>query len=246
MPEIEIKALTKHYKGSVEALKAINLNIGQGSLFALLGPNGAGKSTLVGIMTTLIKKDRGDIMIGSFSPEKEPSEIQRYIGAALQENELDPVETPFNLLHFQGRLFGLSHTDARKRAEELIVQFGLENEKNKKTESLSGGNKRRLHCALALVHRPRVLFLDEPTVGMDPMARETFWQVILSLNQKEGVTIMLTTQYLEEADRYATDMALIIGGMIHFQGTVKAFKQQVNAGDDASLEENYLKYIKSL
>ncbi len=246
MSEIEIKVLTKCYKEDIKALNKINLNIRKGSFFALLGPNGAGKSTLVGIMTTLIKKDEGDIMIGGLSPEKDFSDMQHYIGAALQENELDPAETPFNLLHFQGRLFGMSNIKARQRADELISLFGLENEKNKKTGSLSGGNKRRLHCALALVHRPRVLFLDEPTVGMDPMARETFWRVITSLNQNEGVTVMLTTQYLEEADKYAIDMALIIGGSIHFQGTVYAFKQQVNAGDNASLEDNYLKYIKSL
>ncbi|PKP27649.1 MAG: hypothetical protein CVU06_01430 [Bacteroidetes bacterium HGW-Bacteroidetes-22] len=246
MSEIEIRALKKHYKGGVEALKTITLNIERGSFFALLGPNGAGKSTLVGIMTTLIRKDAGDIIIGGLDPEKETAAIQRYIGAASQENELDPAETPFNLLRFQGRLFGLHYAESRERAEELIIQFGLENEKHKKTASLSGGNKRRLHCALALVHRPRVLFLDEPTVGMDPLARETFWHVITSLNHKDGVTIMLTTQYLEEADRHASEMAMIIDGTIHFQGTVQAFKQNVNAGDDASLEDNYLKYTKSL
>jgi ABC-2 type transport system ATP-binding protein len=140
------------------------------------------------------------------------SKIQKMIGVASQDNEIDPTEKVENLLIFQGRLFGMKKPEATKRANELIQLFELEKERNKKASVLSGGNKRRLHCALALVHRPRILFLDEPTVGMDPVARANFWEVITQLNSKETVTIFLTTQYLDEADKHATEMALIVDG----------------------------------
>lgn len=244
--EIQIKNLRKKYPNGTEALKGVDLSIREGELFALLGPNGAGKSTLIKIMTALIRKDSGDFYIRNINPEKRFSDIQKYIGVASQENELDPSETVLSLLQFQGRLFGLSKNQAGQRAEELIEMFQLTTEKDKRTNVLSGGNKRRLHCALALVHHPGVLFLDEPTVGMDPLVRATFWQVITALNRREGVTVLLTTQYLEEADKYASEMALIIEGKIHFSGSVVSFKSKVHPETEASLEESYLKYITSL
>ncbi len=244
--EIQIENVTKKYASGVEALKGVSLTVQKGQLYALLGPNGAGKSTLVRIMTTLTRKDSGTFVIGNMDPEKDFASIQRYIGVASQDNELDPKETPFSILQFQGQLFGITRNEARLRAEELVDLFQLFAERDKKIETLSGGNKRRLHCAMALVHRPNVLFLDEPTVGMDPLARETFWQVITNLNSNEGVTILLTTQYLEEADKYASEMALIIEGHIHFWGSVARFKNQVHPEEQLSLEDSYLKYVKSL
>lgn len=241
--EIFIKNLTKKYPNGPEALKGINLNVGKGQLFTLLGPNGAGKSTLVKIITTLIRMDSGEFIIGGQNPDKDFSNTRNYIGVASQDNELDPAEKAVDLLRFQGRLFGLSKPQARQRAEELIDAFGLQSERQKKCETLSGGNKRRLHCALALVHRPRVLFLDEPTVGMDPEARARFWQVITHLNKNDGVTMFLTTQYLEEADKHATQMALIMDGAIHFRGSISAFKEMVNSGQKLTLEESYLTYV---
>jgi ABC-2 type transport system ATP-binding protein len=243
--EIRVSNLKKRYPNGVEALKGVDMEIFQGQFFALLGPNGAGKSTLVKIITTLLKKDSGDSLISRFNSEKEITEIRKYIGVALQDNELDPTKTTESLLQFQGRLFGLSKAEAKLRAEELIDLFQLTTERSKKADALSGGNKRRLHCALALVHKPQILFLDEPTVGMDPLARATFWQIIYNLNILHGVTVFLTTQYLEEADKFASEMALIIDGKIRFKGTVSLFKSQVHPQVNASLEESYIKYIQS-
>jgi ABC-2 type transport system ATP-binding protein len=246
IPEIQITKLTKSYPGNIEALKGIDLEIKKGDFFTLLGPNGAGKSTLLRILTTLSKKDSGDFLIGGVDPGKDFEGIMKHIGVASQENEIDPAEKVEKLLQFQARLYGCTPSHARQRTDELINQFKLTTERNKKAEVLSGGNKRRLHCALALIHKPGILFLDEPTTGMDPLARETFWDVITALNRDEGVTVLLTTQYLEEAEKYATKMALIIEGEIHFSGSVEGFKKKVHPDDDASLEESYLKYVKTL
>lgn len=243
--EIRIKNLKKKYPNGTEALKGIDLEIGKGQLFALLGPNGSGKSTLVKILTTLIRKDSGDFTIAGMNPEKNFAQVQKHFGVASQENDLDPTETVFFLLQFQGELFGLSRTQAKNRADELIELFQLETERNKKSGALSGGNKRRLHCALALVHKPGILFLDEPTVGMDPLARHTFWEIISRLNKEDKVTTFLTTQYLDEADKHATQMAMIMNGEIRFCGEVAEFKNMVYPDKNYSLEDNYLAYIKS-
>jgi ABC-2 type transport system ATP-binding protein len=244
--EIQVQELFKKYPNGTEALKGVSLEIEKGQFFTLLGPNGAGKSTLVKIMTTLINKDSGDFSIAGINPEMNQSKMQKIIGVASQDNEIDPTEKVENLLVFQGRLFGLTKPEATKRANEFIQLFELEKERNKKAGALSGGNKRRLHCALALVHRPRILFLDEPTVGMDPVARANFWEVIALLNRKEAVTVFLTTQYLDEADKHATEMALIVAGEIQYSGTIVDFKKMVNPHGGLSLDDSYLQYIKTL
>ncbi len=244
--EIQIKQLFKKYPDGTEALKGINLEIGKSRFFALLGPNGAGKSTLVRILTTLIRKDSGEFFIDGFNPESDFSKIQGTIGVASQENEIDPSETVENTLVFQGRLFGMTKSQAAGRARELTGMFQLDSEKNKKAGILSGGNKRRLHCALALVHNPKILFLDEPTVGMDPEARANFWEIISRLKRDKGTTVFLTTQYLDEADRYATEMALILNGEIRYSGTISEFKNMVAPGNNMTLDESYLHYIKTL
>ncbi len=184
--EISIHNLSKSYPNGTKALKDIHLEIKKGEFFTLLGPNGAGKSTLIKIVTTLLHKDSGEFLIGGVNPELESATIQNYIGVASQDTELDPSEKVENALVFQGRLFGLSRAEAFSRAEGLISLFQLFTEKNKKVSALSGGNKRKLHCALALVHHPKVLFLDEPTVGMDPLARANFWDVIKQLNDTQN------------------------------------------------------------
>jgi ABC-2 type transport system ATP-binding protein len=244
--EILISGLGKTYPNGTQALSDVSLEIEKGKIFALLGPNGAGKTTLVKIMTTLLKKDSGEFLINGINPENNFSKTLKYIGVASQENELDPAEKAEDLLVLQGRLFGMVKSVAKERADELIRQFQIDEERGKKAETLSGGNKRRLHCALSLAHRPKLLFLDEPTVGMDPMARSTFWEVITNMNRKDGVTVFLTTQYLEEADKHASDMALIIEGKIHYSGSVAGFKNKVNPDENISLEDSYLMYIKSL
>lgn len=244
--EIQIQELKKKFPNGTEALKGVSLDIQKGQFFTLLGPNGAGKSTLVKIMTTLMKKDAGSFLISGMNPESCPSKIQKIIGVASQDNEIDPSEKLENLLVFQGRLFGLIKPEARKRTEELIDLFQLTTERHKKASALSGGNKRRLHCALALVHDPKILFLDEPTVGMDPLARANFWEIITGLNAANGVTIFLTTQYLDEADKHATEMALIVEGRISYAGSITGFKKMVNPGGALSLDDSYLHYVKSL
>ncbi len=244
--EIQVQNLIKKYPNGTETLKGVSLEIQKGQFFTLLGPNGAGKSTLVKTLTTLIHKDAGNFTISGMNPEMNQSKIQKIIGVASQDNEIDPTEKVENLLVFQGRLFGLNKPEATKRANELIQLFQLEKERNKKASALSGGNKRRLHCALALVHRPRILFLDEPTVGMDPVARANFWDVITQLNSRMEVTIFLTTQYLEEADKHATEMALIVDGVIQYAGTIIDFKKMVSSNGELSLDDSYLHYIKSL
>lgn len=244
--EIQIRQLFKKYPNGIEALKGVDIEIQKGHFFTLLGPNGAGKSTLIKIMTTLINKDSGFFSIAGINPEKNLSKIQKIIGVASQENEIDPTENMNDLLTFQGRLFSLKKQDASKRAEELIQLFELQSESNKKASALSGGNKRRLHCALALVHRPRVLFLDEPTVGMDPVARDNFWNIIEQLRYNDAVTIFLTTQYLDEADKHAKEMALITAGKIQYNGSIENFKKMVNPNNKLSLDESYLQYIKTL
>ncbi len=244
--EIQIQQLFKKYPNGTHALKGVSLEIHKGQFFTLLGPNGAGKSTLVKIMTTLINKDSGSFLISGINPEQNPSKIQNIIGVASQDNEIDPSETVESLMIFQGRLFGLTRPEANRRANELIEWFQLTTERSKKASALSGGNKRRLHCALALVHRPQILFLDEPTVGMDPVARANFWDVIIALNRKEGVTVFLTTQYLDEAEKHATGMALMVGGEISYSGSIAGFKQMVNPEDELSLDDSYLHYVKTL
>lgn len=242
--EIQITNLKKTYSG-IQVLKDVHLEISKGSLFALLGPNGAGKSTLVKIITGLVQQDYGEIQIAGTKTPNTGTWIRKYIGVASQDNDLDPLETTESIMRFQARLFGFSKKQAAIRADEMIEMFNMESERYKKTGDLSGGNKRRLHCALALVHDPNILFLDEPTVGMDPVARATFWKVITHLNRTRDKTIFLTTQYLEEADKHACDMALLLDGEVHYSGTVSGFKLLVNNSDRSTLDESYLTYLKS-
>lgn len=244
--EVKVSNLVKAYPKGQKVLKGIDLKVKKGDFFALIGPNGAGKTTLVRILTNLISKDSGEFIIGNKNKQNNFIGIHRYIGVVSQENQLDPTETVENHLKFQGRLFDLSKEASEKRTMELIRTFKLEKEKNKKANELSGGNKRRLHCALALVHEPKILFLDEPTVGMDPLVRENFWRIITELNEENDITIFLTTQYLDEVDKYANEMALLIGGEIHYSGTVKSFKENLKDSTNVSVEEKYLDYIKGL
>jgi ABC-2 type transport system ATP-binding protein len=172
----------------------------------------------------------------------------RKIGVAPQNICLDPAETPSRLLELQGKLFGMGRS-SRARADELISLFHLENEAGRNISTMSGGNQRRLHIALSLVHRPTILFLDEPTVGMDPESRAVFWDSIASLNRSDKTTVFLTTQYLDEAEKHTRSMALLINGKIEWKGSVSEFKKTIspdagkNAQIESSLEESYLHFI---
>ncbi len=241
---VEVRALHKHYGRGTHALRGVDLTIEEGERFALLGPNGAGKSTLVRIVAGLSTRDSGETVVSGVDPGRQPRTLQWKVGVVPQENDLDPLETPESMVTFQCRLFGMNHRDARERCDELLTTFNLEPFRGKKASELSGGNKRRLHCALALVHRPRLLFLDEPTTGMDPEVRRSFWQVLLRANERDGTTLFLTTQYLEEAEQHTDSIALIHDGTILFRGSVRDFKGRVDKTGGVSLEESYLLWLK--
>ncbi len=248
---ITVSELTKRYRDGTEALKKISLDIPHGSRFVLLGPNGAGKTTLVRILSTLSKETSGDVLIGGEKKNQSASSIRKKIGVALQSLTLDPEATPLELLVFQGGLFGIAESKAGEKALSLINRFGLEKFRDKKIRNLSGGNKRRIHIALALVHDPSILFLDEPTVGMDPEGRYGFWSEMKRLNTEKQMTLFMTTQYLEEAQKNSDIMAVILDGEIVFSGKVSDFIS-LNPGKEGSgnslltLEEGYLNFIEEI
>lgn len=241
--EIEIAGVSKTYPKGVRALRRIDLTVKKGERFALLGPNGAGKSTLVRILCGLSPRDEGTVRVAGHDPARLHRDFPRLVGVASQENDLDPDLSVQGHLVFQGRLFGAHRNDARRRASELVADFRLESEANKKASALSGGNRRRLHVALAMVHQPHLLFLDEPTVGMDPVARAEFWETLRNINAERDLTILLTTQYLEEADRHTRTMALLLEGEIAWRGSVDAFKKETHPDPGAGLEEAFLAYL---
>ncbi len=245
---VEAERVTKTYrkgKSRTEALKEFSLTIPDGARFALLGPNGAGKSSLIRILTGLSVPDGGRVRICGIDPVRHPRKLQEKIGVALQDNDLDPGVSVRDHLVLQGRLFGFDRKGALNRAEELAAQFGLDTVADKRADTLLGGYKRRLHCALALIHLPEVLFLDEPTVGMDPEARSAFWKALREFCAAEGTTLFLTTQYLEEADRHTETLAVLKGGTALFTGSLAEFKGRVSeTGDRAlTLEEHYLAFM---
>ena len=242
MDIIEIQGLSRKYRNGPQALREVNLAVPAGCRFALLGVNGAGKSTLIRILCMLSRADSGTIAIGGIPGTTGAKEIRRLIGVALQDPQLDPEETPRAQLRFQGRLYGMDRKAAETKAEDLIARFRLGEIADRKTKDLSGGNKRRLHVALALVHGPKALFLDEPTVGMDPEIRADFWAEIRRLNEEDGVTVFFSTQYLAEAERNADELAVLDGGLVGYRGTIADFIGK-HAGEGEDLESGFLKYI---
>lgn len=241
---IEVRGLKRTYKGGVRALRGIDLDVGSGRVFALLGPNGAGKSTLVRILCTLASADGGTVRIDGIPLVGNMQRVRARIGVALQDIQLDPETTVRGHLTFQGRLFGLDGRHSEQRAEELMERFGLTDSGKRKAKELSGGNQRRLHIALALVHGPKLLFLDEPTVGMDPDIRASFWNEIKRLRREDEVSVFFTTQYLEEAERHAEELGVIDAGELVYRGTVENFLTG-NGGTHGNLEEEYLRFMEA-
>jgi len=226
---VEAQGLVKHYKsraGDVEAVKGVDLRIEAGEIFGFLGPNGAGKSTTVKMLTTLLTITSGTAHVAGVDVAKQPDAARHKMGVALQEAGLDPRQSGRELLVLQGRLFDLSAAEAGARAEELLTLVELEDAADRRIKSYSGGMKRRLDLASALVHRPEVLFLDEPTTGLDPASRLTVWEEVKRINQL-GTTVFLTTQYLEEADQLCDRLAIIDGGLIVRQGTPAELKAEL-------------------
>lgn len=203
---IEVDRLTKEYNGK-KVVDQISFHVDKGEIFAFLGPNGAGKSTTVQMLTTLIAVSSGSATINQYDIQRNQKDVRLQVGVALQETGIDNDLTGEELLVLQGKLFGFSHDKAVGRAVELLELVGLSADGKRRAGTYSGGMKRRLDLALTLVHQPTILFLDEPTTGLDPASRQQIWTEVQRLNEEYGTTIFLTTQYLEEADQLADRIA---------------------------------------
>ena len=219
--------LVRHF-GDVQAVKGINLEIKAGEIFGFLGPNGAGKSTAVRMLTTLLRPTSGTARVAGYDVVKDADMVRRSIGVALQDAAIDPLMTGAELLALQAVLYGIPQSLMKKRSDELLERVGLTAAASRRVSTYSGGMRRRLDLALSLIHQPTVLFLDEPTTGLDPMSRLTLWEEVRRLN-KEGTTVMLTTQYLEEADQLADRIAIIDHGKIVREGRPVDLKASVGA-----------------
>jgi ABC-2 type transport system ATP-binding protein len=224
---IEVNDLIKEFKKGPRAIDGIDLRVEEGEIYGFLGPNGAGKSTTVHVLTTLIPPSAGQAKVAGYDVVTQGTEVREHIGAALQEAALDPFLTGREHMRLQTALQGLPRDERRARGDELIERVGLADAADRKVGGYSGGMKRRLDLALALVHSPRILFLDEPTTGLDPQSRSALWDEVERLASAEGVTVFLTTQYLEEADRLADRVGIIDDGHIVAEGTPGALKAEI-------------------
>src|SRR5919106_5697731 len=224
---IQAEHLVKEFKKGPRAVDGIDLTVAPGEIYGFLGPNGAGKSTTVHVMTTLLPPTAGTARVGGHDVVKEGPKVRSLIGVALQEAALDPLLTGRDHLRLQATLQGVPKARRRMHADELLERVGLSDAGDRKVSGYSGGMKRRLDLALALVHLPRILFLDEPTTGLDPQSRTAMWEEVARLRREEGVTVFLTTQYLEEADVLADRVGIIDQGKIVAEGTPAALKAEI-------------------
>jgi len=228
---VRTEKLTKVYTsrhGTVRALDGIDLEIAAGEFFGLLGPNGAGKSTTIGMLTTTVVPTSGHAFVAGIDARTRPAAVKRRIGVVSQSNTLDRSLTVWENLYYHGRFFGVSHGQARKRADDLLEQFALADRSRSMVFELSGGLARRLMIARALAHRPEVLFLDEPTSGIDPQTRINLWRILTDLH-REGMTILLTTHYLEEADTLCERIAILDHGKVLALGAPDELKETLGA-----------------
>jgi ABC-2 type transport system ATP-binding protein len=224
---IVAEGLVREFKGRIRAVDGIDLDVAPGEIYGFLGPNGAGKSTTVHMLTTLLPPTAGTARVAGFDVISQGPQVRSAIGAALQEAALDPLLTGREHLRLQMAMHGLPRAERRARADELLERVGLMQAADRKVKTYSGGMKRRLDLALALAHRPRILFLDEPTTGLDPQSRSALWQEVGRLAKEEGVTVFLTTQYLEEADVLSDRVGIIDHGRIVAEGTPAALKAEI-------------------
>src|SRR6476469_7901023 len=224
---IRAEGLVREFKGGIRAVDGIDLEVSPGEIYGFLGPNGAGKSTTVHMLTTLLPPTAGSATVAGFDVATQGPEVRRRIGAALQEAALANVVSGRAHFELQGGLHGLSKAERAARATELLERVGLTDAADRKVGGYSGGMKRRLDLALALVHRPSILFLDEPTTGLDPQSRTALWAEVARLARDDGVTVFLTTQYLEEADVLADRVGIIDNGHIVAEGTPGDLKAEI-------------------
>ncbi|HZQ16081.1 MAG TPA: ATP-binding cassette domain-containing protein [Gaiellaceae bacterium] len=234
MEAIGVDNLRKSY-GSVQALDGVSFAVEEGEVFGLLGPNGAGKSTTVRVLVTLTEPDDGDARVGGHDVRRDPGAVRRTIGYVPQDSGVDGLGTGRENLMLQGRVQGMSGAALRARVDELLELVGIADAADRIVKTYSGGMRRRLDIALGLVHRPRVLFLDEPTTGLDPEARVAMWSEVSRLAAAESLTILLTTHYLEEADELADRLAIVSRGKIVAEGTPRELKGRL-AGDAVHVE----------
>ena len=250
-PMIETRGLSRTFKtrkSTVEAVRGVDLKVGAGEIFGFLGPNGAGKTTTLRMLATLLLPSGGEATVAGVDLAKEPQEVRRRIGYVPQGGSTDPAETGRGELVIQGRLYGMDKATAVRRASEVLDVLDLTAAADRPTATYSGGMRRRLDVGLGIVHRPAVLFLDEPTTGLDPQARARMWDEIRALRE-QGTTVFLTTHYLEEADALADRLAIIDHGLIVAEGTADELKRQV-AGDVVTLgidgdQESVLETVRS-
>jgi len=237
---IEARQLVKTYavrgrKPGIRALDGLDISVPRGMIYGLLGPNGAGKSTTIKILTSLARPDEGSARVEGIDVLSRPGQVRHAIGVVAQRSGADPTATGRENLILQGRLYGLRGGSVRARADQLLDHFGLTEAAGRLVRTYSGGMQRRLDVALGLMHRPAVLFLDEPTTGLDPESRSAMWQEIARLAGGEGMTVLLTTHYLEEADRLASQLAIVDRGRVVTSGTPDGLKGQLR-GDAVQVE----------
>ena len=224
---IEVEGLVREYRKGPRAVDGIDISVAPGEIYGFLGPNGAGKSTTVHVLTTLLPPTSGTARVGGYDVVKDGPKVRGLIGVALQEAALDPLLTGRDHLRLQATLQGVRKDHRAARAEELLHRVGLADAADRKVSGYSGGMKRRLDLALALVHSPRILFLDEPTTGLDPQSRTALWEEVALLRREDGVTVFLTTQYLEEADVLADRVGIIDQGKLVAEGTPAELKAEI-------------------
>jgi ABC-2 type transport system ATP-binding protein len=229
---------TQH--GPVEAVRGIDLTVRPGEILGLLGPNGAGKTTTLRMLTTLLRPTGGAATVAGCDLLADPVGVRRACGYVAQSGGTDPQVTAREELVTQGRLYGLTKAQAVERAEELAREMDLAELLDRRTAALSGGQRRRLDIAMALTHRPKVLFLDEPTTGLDPGSRAGLWDLVRRLRDEHGTTVFLTTHYLDEADALADRLVIVDGGTVAAEGTPGALKLAYGGSPDASLQDAFL------
>jgi ABC-2 type transport system ATP-binding protein len=236
---VVVEDLGKIYADGTEAVRGVTFRVAAGECYGLLGPNGAGKSTTVGMLGTLVRPTSGRASVAGLDVVGQPREVRRRIGFAMQDAGIDAFATARELLVLQGRLHGLRRAESMRRAQLLLAMVDLVAVGNKRLGEFSGGMQRRVDLAASLMHLPAVLFLDEPTEGLDPRARAAIWDALDRLREQLGVTVVLTTHYMEEADRLCDRLGIIDHGSVVIEGTPGALKASVGSG---SLEDVYLRY----